>query len=49
MFNGTSNIPNGWTICDGTSGTPNLTDKFIQDSSLSGSENYSVIYIMKTI
>ncbi len=49
MFNGTSNIPNGWTICDGTSGTPNLTDKFIQDSSLPGSENYSVIYIMKTI
>ena len=49
MFNGTSNIPNGWTICDGTSGTPNLTDKFIQDSSSSGSENYSVIYIMKTI
>lgn len=49
MFNGTSNIPNGWTICDGTSGTPNLTDKFIQDSSSAGSENYSVIYIMKTI
>ena len=22
-------IPDGWTICDGTAGTPNLTDKFI--------------------
>jgi microcystin-dependent protein len=24
-----SAIPNGWYICDGTNGTPNLTDKFV--------------------
>jgi len=22
-------IPSGWTLCDGTNGTPNLQDKFI--------------------
>lgn len=30
MFNSTSNIPDGWHICDGTEGTPNLIDKFIK-------------------
>jgi hypothetical protein len=25
----TSNIPSGWTICDGTQGTPNLSGSFI--------------------
>ena len=30
MWNGSIGaIPSGWHICDGTSGTPNLTDKFI--------------------
>lgn len=30
MWSGTiSTIPTGWSLCDGTSGTPNLTDKFI--------------------
>jgi len=24
-----SAIPSGWTLCDGTSGTPNLTDRFV--------------------
>lgn len=24
-----SNIPEGWTLCDGTNGAPDLTDKFI--------------------
>jgi len=22
-------IPSGWSLCDGTNGTPNLTDKFV--------------------
>jgi hypothetical protein len=25
----TSTIPSGWVLCDGTNGTPNLTDRFI--------------------
>lgn len=30
MFNGASSeIPEGWAICDGSNGTPNLVDKFI--------------------
>eukprot|EP01084_Bolivina_argentea_P147383 257879_1 len=28
-YGSTSNIPPGWTLCDGTNGTPNLTGKFI--------------------
>ena len=24
-----SNIPTGWTLCDGTNGTPDLTDRFV--------------------
>lgn len=30
MFNNADNIPDKWQICDGTNGTPNLTDKFIK-------------------
>lgn len=30
MFNGKSDIPEGWAICDGTKGTPNLVGKFIK-------------------
>lgn len=37
MFNGlSSEIPDGWHICDGTKGTPNLTGKFIKASNTSG-------------
>lgn len=25
-----ADIPNGWALCDGTNGTPNLIDKFVQ-------------------
>lgn len=32
MYNGTSGIPAGWAICDGTEGTPNLTGNFIKAS-----------------
>ena len=30
MFNSTQNIPDGWCVCDGSNGTPNLIDKFIK-------------------
>lgn len=30
MFNSTQNIPDGWCVCDGTNGTPNLIGKFIK-------------------
>lgn len=30
MYNGTSGIPAGWAICDGTEGTPNLVGSFIK-------------------
>jgi hypothetical protein len=31
MFNGASSeIPEGWAICDGTNGTPNLIGRFIK-------------------
>lgn len=30
MFNSTQNIPDGWHICDGENGTPNLIGKFIK-------------------
>lgn len=37
MFSGlSSEIPDGWHICDGTSGTPNLIGKFIKASDTSG-------------
>lgn len=35
MYNGQS-IPNGWAICDGTNGTPNLIGKFIKADTVSG-------------
>ncbi|AYD48191.1 hypothetical protein [Arachidicoccus soli] len=39
MWSGTiANIPAGWAICDGTEGTPNLTDKFIVGAGL----NYAI-------
>lgn len=30
MFNGASDIPVGWAVCDGTNGTPNLIGKFVK-------------------
>lgn len=37
MFNGlSSEIPNGWAICDGNNGTPNLINKFVKASTVSG-------------
>ena len=38
MFNGQSPIPEGWAICDGNNGTPNLIGKFIKASDISGNE-----------
>lgn len=39
MFNGTaSEIPEGWHICDGSEGTPNLIGKFIKAATSSGTE-----------
>ena len=35
MYNGSS-IPEGWAICDGTNGTPNLIDRFIVAGTSSG-------------
>lgn len=31
-----SKIPHGWFICDGTNGTPNLKDRFLQGSNIAG-------------
>lgn len=36
MFNGGANIPDGWAICDGTNGTPNLIGSFIKASNTAG-------------
>lgn len=37
MFNGLAkDIPEGWHICDGTEGTPDLTDKFIKAGLVAG-------------
>lgn len=38
MFSGQSPIPDGWAVCDGNNGTPNLIGKFIKASDTSGSE-----------
>lgn len=36
MYSGTSGIPAGWAICDGTNGTPNLTGNFIKAGATAG-------------
>lgn len=38
------NIPEGWSLCDGSNNTPNLTEKFIKSG-----DTYSLVYIMKII
>lgn len=35
-FPDTSGIPDGWHICDGTEGTPDLTDRFIRAGNTTG-------------
>ena len=39
MFNSIQKIPDGWHICDGTNGTPNLIDKFIKAGTTLGEES----------
>lgn len=39
MFNSIQEIPDGWHICDGTNGTPNLIDKFIKAGTTLGEES----------
>ena len=36
MFDGSSSIPEGWAICDGKNGTPNLVGKFIKADNIAG-------------
>lgn len=44
MFNGTtSEIPEGWHICDGSEGTPNLIGKFIKADTSSETSDKDVI------
>lgn len=45
MFNGgASGIPEGWQICDGTGGTPNLSGYFIKGGTSSGNvETYEAV------
>ena len=31
-----TSIPSGWSICDGSGGTPNLVDKFVYGASIDG-------------
>ncbi len=42
------NIPDGWVLCDGSKGTPNLTDRFILADDESGMPQYlRLVFIMK--
>lgn len=34
-----ANVPDGWALCDGTNGTPNLADKFIKSTLTPGTEH----------
>lgn len=36
MFDGNSDIPTGWAVCDGTNGTPDLTGNFIKAAVTAG-------------
>jgi len=52
MWSGTiANIPSGWYLCDGTNGTPNLTDRFVihADADSGGTNNVGVSGGSKTI
>lgn len=44
IWSGTSDdIPNGWHLCDGEDGTPDLSDKFVSEAN----NSYKFCYIMK--
>lgn len=36
MFNGKTSVPKGWSICDGSNGTPDLRGKFVKGVGSSG-------------
>ena len=46
-----ANIPDGWTLCDGNNGTPNLKDRFIVGAGgsynlgVNGGENFHILTI----
>jgi microcystin-dependent protein len=43
MWNGLStSIPDGWKLCDGTNGTPNLSGRFIVGIGSNGESSYSL-------
>ncbi|NDO82514.1 hypothetical protein CJP72_17535 [Citrobacter sp. NCU1] len=42
MFSGTT-IPQGWVLCDGNNGTPNLIDRFILGGSSAGEHSSTVV------
>lgn len=39
-----ANIPTGWSLCDGTGGTPDLTDRFIKGSGTAGTTGGSATH-----
>lgn len=42
MFTGSlSSIPSGWLVCDGSNGTPDLTDRFVKGDSSPDSGSYA--------
>lgn len=43
-----SSVPNGWQICDGTNGTPNLKERFILGASCDNYTNTSTHYVNLT-
>lgn len=53
MWSGTQ-LPENWSICDGTNNTPNLIDKFVLATTetnifVIGDKQYSIIYIIKVL
>lgn len=36
MYDGRKPVPTGWSICDGSNGTPNLIDRFVKGSTTAG-------------
>lgn len=43
MWSGTiANIPSGWNLCDGTNGTPDLTDRFIVGSTTDSGATHDI-------